>query len=206
MCDAPLVAPLKVHIASGDIASMEDLSDMKRTALETVLLIDTLHQVCSPFTDLADRVKLCVLHQELHGSMLPKAAGWKNAKLNSLLQLQLDDPMSVLTGTLPDWCFVLVRNAPCLFDVSLRKTLFELSAFGLSETVARVQSKYLADMETRYKKMLMSDDMEMMMKGIQLEEQMHYLSIGTKPLQPLCSALQLVLCMWLHSHIGLHSH
>ena len=106
--------------------------------------------------------------------MLPKAAGWKNAKLNSLLQLQLDDPMSVLTGTLPDWCFVLVRNAPCLFDVSLRKTLFELSAFGLSETVARVQSKYLADMETRYKKMLMSDDMEMMMKGIQLEEQMHY--------------------------------
>ena len=159
LCDVPLVAAPKVHIALGDITSVDELCNISRTALESILLIDTLHQ-------------------ELHDAVPTTDTAWHNAKLSSLLAQQLDDPMSVLTGALPDWCFVLVRSAPCIFEVNLRKKLFELSAFGVSETVARIQSKALADLITKHKKMIASEDMEMMMAGVQLEEDIKYLSIG----------------------------
>eukprot|EP00658_Telonema_sp_P-2_P029342 TRINITY_DN22333_c0_g1_i1.p1 TRINITY_DN22333_c0_g1~~TRINITY_DN22333_c0_g1_i1.p1 ORF type:complete len:324 (+),score=105.84 TRINITY_DN22333_c0_g1_i1:166-1137(+) len=85
LCDSPLVA--QKQITAQTVKTLSGLQNcMARTSLEAVRLIGTLHN------GLRDRI----------GHHL-----WLNAKLNNLLDEQLDDALSVLTMALPDWCFAV---------------------------------------------------------------------------------------------------
>ena len=126
LCEAPLLAPSRVTVKTVRTIS-ELVGVMSRAGLQAVQLLGACHTA----------FKKSIGNQD---------SAWQNTKLNSLLAMQLEDPLSVLTGALPDWCFVLVREAPCLFDASLRKKLFELSAFGVSATVEQIQSQLLHDL------------------------------------------------------------
>mmetsp|Transcript_23080 Transcript_23080/g.58286 ORF Transcript_23080/g.58286 Transcript_23080/m.58286 type:complete len:698 (-) Transcript_23080:580-2673(-) len=55
---------------------------------------------------------------------------WENRKLDRKLRSQLDDPLSVITGSLPWWVQTLARICPFLFSLQTRKMLLRYTAFG----------------------------------------------------------------------------
>ena len=64
------------------------------------------------------------------------------------LSRQLDDPLSVATGVLPDWCAVLMRRSRQLFSLEMRKHYFMLTAFGPSRAITWFQAQQIAEAET----------------------------------------------------------
>ena len=59
--------------------------------------------------------------------------------LTRKLQSQLQDPLALCSGALPDWCEALVCYEPHLFGYSARHLFFSSKAMGISRTVARLQ-------------------------------------------------------------------
>ena len=89
--DEPLSpSNMSVHHVSGGAKHIGELEDMTNQAKQAVILIE-------------------ILHQELFGSTPLSDFAWQNAKLNSLLETQLDDNLSILAGSLPSWCTLLTR-------------------------------------------------------------------------------------------------
>merc|ERR1719262_2068394 len=60
---------------------------------------------------------------------------WVSSKLDSKLRYQLEDPLSVVSGTLPLWATTLPRLCPFLFSLKTRKMLLKYTAFGPSFAV-----------------------------------------------------------------------
>jgi len=60
---------------------------------------------------------------------------WVCTKLDRKLRYQLEDPLSVVSGTLPRWAIVLPRLCPFLFSLETRKMLLKYTAFGPSFAV-----------------------------------------------------------------------
>jgi hypothetical protein len=60
---------------------------------------------------------------------------WVSSKLDRKLRYQLEDPLSVVSGTLPRWAMVLPRLCPFLFNLKTRKMLLKYTAFGPSFAV-----------------------------------------------------------------------
>jgi len=64
-------------------------------------------------------------------------------KLNKKLQEQLEDPLHVVSGTLPCWASALPRLCPFLFSADARKKLLKYTAFGPSFAVHWTQESKL---------------------------------------------------------------
>jgi len=60
---------------------------------------------------------------------------WISSKLDRKLRYQLEDPLSVVSGTLPLWATTLPRLCPFLFSLKTRKMLLKYTAFGPSFAV-----------------------------------------------------------------------
>jgi len=65
--------------------------------------------------------------------------GWINKKLDKKLKAQLEDMLSVISGSLPWWVSQLVIHAPFLFSTTTRKQLFRYTAFGQAFTLHWIQ-------------------------------------------------------------------
>jgi len=59
--------------------------------------------------------------------------------LTKKLLNQLEDPLSVVSGALPDWCICVPSLAPRLFSHESRRILLERGTFGVSRAVFRQQ-------------------------------------------------------------------
>lgn len=71
-----------------------------------------------------------------HGLDLGLEPGlWVSSKLDRKLRYQLEDPLSVVSGTLPWWATTLPRLCPFLFSLKTRKMLLKYTAFGASFAV-----------------------------------------------------------------------
>eukprot|EP00931_Biecheleriopsis_adriatica_P016462 TRINITY_DN12116_c0_g1_i1.p1 TRINITY_DN12116_c0_g1~~TRINITY_DN12116_c0_g1_i1.p1 ORF type:complete len:2177 (+),score=496.16 TRINITY_DN12116_c0_g1_i1:94-6624(+) len=60
------------------------------------------------------------------------ASLWTSVKLDKKLQVQLEDALSVVSGTLPPWATTLPRLCPFLLSLEARKKLLKYTAFGPS--------------------------------------------------------------------------
>jgi len=60
---------------------------------------------------------------------------WVSSKLDRKLRYQLEDPLSVISGTLPMWAVTLPKVCPFLFSLKTRKMLMKYTAFGPSFAV-----------------------------------------------------------------------
>ena len=60
-------------------------------------------------------------------------------QLTQKLMDQLEDPLSVVSGALPDWCISIPTAAPHLFSHESRRILLERGTFGVSRAVFRQQ-------------------------------------------------------------------
>eukprot|EP00971_Amphidinium_carterae_P258426 5129151-Amphidinium_carterae.1 len=68
---------------------------------------------------------------------------WVASKLDRKLRHQLEDPLSVVSGTLPRWATTLPRLCPFLFSLKTRKMLLKYTAYGPSFGVHWAQESKL---------------------------------------------------------------
>jgi hypothetical protein len=66
-------------------------------------------------------------------------SAFANATLSKRLMEQLDDSVSVVGGTLPDWCTAAPSFAPRVFSYESRRMLLERVAFGVSRSTLKQQ-------------------------------------------------------------------
>jgi hypothetical protein len=66
-----------------------------------------------------------------------------SVRLARKLEDQLEDALVVAAGCLPSWCPFLVWRFPFLFPLNLRLRFFESTAFGISNTLDRLQQRAL---------------------------------------------------------------
>lgn len=68
-----------------------------------------------------------------------------NKALSKKLIEQLDDPLHVAGGLLPDWCFMAPCFSPQTFSYKSRKLLVNRAAFGVSRSTLRQQESKVKD-------------------------------------------------------------
>jgi hypothetical protein len=64
---------------------------------------------------------------------------FENAGLSKKLTEQLEDPLVVVGGAVPEWCFVAPSFAPRAFSYESRQILLKRAAFGVSRSAFRQQ-------------------------------------------------------------------
>jgi hypothetical protein len=69
----------------------------------------------------------------------PDLSSLANTTLSKKLSDQLDDPISVVGGALPDWCTLAPFYAPRVFSYKSRRMLLERVAFGISRGTLKQQ-------------------------------------------------------------------
>ncbi|CAK4837723.1 unnamed protein product [Aphanomyces euteiches] len=60
---------------------------------------------------------------------------WLNPRLSRKLRMQLQDVLSITSGTYPTWCDALVQKCKFFFPMEMRYTLFRTTAFGFSRSL-----------------------------------------------------------------------
>jgi len=97
-----------------------------------------------PVTSLVERgdnitvtqaIELLRLMHSFAPSLNLEVSNWVSSKLDRKLRYQLEDPFSVISGTLPRWAVTLPKVCPFLFSLKTRKMLMKYTAFGPSFAV-----------------------------------------------------------------------
>jgi len=66
---------------------------------------------------------------------------WASHKLTQKMSHQLEDPLSVASGAMPEWCNQLCSLTPFLFSLNARRSQLESTGFGVSHSVHWVQEQ-----------------------------------------------------------------
>ncbi|CAK0801217.1 unnamed protein product [Prorocentrum cordatum] len=90
---------------------------------------------CGDHPAVSDALELMHLLKAQGPSLGIDPSLWVSSKLDRKLRYQLEDPLSVVSGTLPRWAMVLPRLCPFLFNLKTRKMLLKYTAFGPSFAV-----------------------------------------------------------------------
>jgi hypothetical protein len=76
---------------------------------------------------------------EVTESDRPRMPGFANPCLSKKLSDQLDDPLCVVSGALPEWCTTAPAFAPRVFSYNSRQMLLHRAAFGVSRSTLKQQ-------------------------------------------------------------------
>jgi hypothetical protein len=68
-----------------------------------------------------------------------RVRSFENSGLSKKLVEELDDPLTVVGGALPEWCTLAPMFAPRLFSYESRRLLLDRSAFGVSRSTLKQQ-------------------------------------------------------------------
>jgi len=90
---------------------------------------------CCENTAVTDAIELLHLLKAQGPSLGIDPGLWVSSKLDKKLRYQLEDPLSVVSGTLPFWATTLPRLCPFIFSLKTRKMLLKYTAFGPSFAV-----------------------------------------------------------------------
>jgi hypothetical protein len=90
---------------------------------------------CADHDAVTDALELLHILKAQGPSLGVEPGLWVSSKLDRKLRYQLEDPLSVVSGTLPRWAMVLPRLCPFLFSLKTRKMLLKYTAFGPSFAV-----------------------------------------------------------------------
>lgn len=118
-----------VEINSGD-GTLEDASNLDLSSLGDPVTIEVLHL-------------LKVLHH-INGRTIDPGASdalFLNYKLTAKLNRQLEEPLIVASGTLPDWSIDITRNFPFVFPLETRVFFLQSTSFGYSRLIDLWQNR-----------------------------------------------------------------
>lgn len=71
-------------------------------------------------------------------------SSFENDSLSQKLQDQLEDPLMVVSGVLPEWCLTAPSLAPRVFSYAARRELLLRTAFGVSRSTLKQQEAKVA--------------------------------------------------------------
>eukprot|EP00931_Biecheleriopsis_adriatica_P047296 TRINITY_DN27247_c0_g1_i1.p1 TRINITY_DN27247_c0_g1~~TRINITY_DN27247_c0_g1_i1.p1 ORF type:complete len:1914 (+),score=472.63 TRINITY_DN27247_c0_g1_i1:852-5744(+) len=97
--------------------------------------VEQLIARCGDSATVTDTIELLRLLHAQGQSLNVESGLWISSKLDRKLRYQLEDSLSVISGTLPLWAVVLPRLCPFLFSLKTRKMLLKYTAFGPSFAV-----------------------------------------------------------------------
>ncbi|KAF0720504.1 Aste57867_223 [Aphanomyces stellatus] len=117
--------------AKGTSASLTNSATALSTSSSTSLSLSVDKTSSAAFTQCVSLLQ--VLHR-LYGADQPKET-WLNPRLSRKLRMQLQDVLSVTSGTYPAWCDELVQQCTFFFPLEMRYTLFRTTAFGFSRSL-----------------------------------------------------------------------
>ena len=104
--------------------------------------IDGLNQTCQNCIEVIHCLAE-VLEKQLNSTDDPnskdKSRVFVSKALTTKLIEQLEDPLAVVSGALPEWCRIVPIVAPALFTHEARRMLLERGTFGVSRAVFRQQ-------------------------------------------------------------------
>lgn len=100
-----------------------------------------------------------------------------NVKLSSKVQNLCQDPFIILTETLPDWVLKICIHCKFLFNLTLRKELFELSSLGVAKKLSILQLKSRSNDDSRF---IYSHQKIRVSRQKILEQAYHYFMINKK--------------------------
>eukprot|EP00435_Cladocopium_sp_Y103_P063070 s429_g24.t1 len=102
---------------------------------EAVLTSQQLVERCGDNITVTQAIELLRLMHSFAPSLNLEVSNWVSSKLDRKLRYQLEDPFSVISGTLPRWAVTLPKICPFLFSLKTRKMLMKYTAFGPSFAV-----------------------------------------------------------------------
>lgn len=107
---------------------------------ETSPLCDGVDEICIQCMECVNMISECAEDRStLDEKDGPRLPGFSNATLSKKLIEQLEDPVCVVGGALPDWCIAAPSFAPRIFSYESRKALLERAAFGPSRSTLKQQ-------------------------------------------------------------------
>ncbi|CAE7421009.1 hecd-1 [Symbiodinium microadriaticum] len=119
-----------------DAVAREMYSDISRRRPDgEVPSIEKMIDQCGGSATVSNAIELLRLIHRNAPSLGPEMGSWVSSKLDRKLRYQLEDPLSVISGTLPVWAVTLPRMCPFLFSLKTRKMLLKYTAFGPSFAV-----------------------------------------------------------------------
>lgn len=111
---------------------------------EPVGLCEGLDQVCVQCMEVIGVFSQCADDDSAHKvADSPDLPGFANPVLSKKLTAQLDDPVSVVGGALPDWCRFGPAFCPKVFSYESRRSLLERAAFGVSRSTLKQQEAHV---------------------------------------------------------------
>merc|ERR1719265_207672 len=104
---------------------------------------------CGDNSAVTDAIELLHLLKSQSAGLGVESSLWVSPKLDRKLRYQLEDPLSVVSGTLPLWATTLPRVCPFLFSLKTRKMLLKYTAFGPSFAVHWTQESKVGSIQRR---------------------------------------------------------
>ena len=138
----PSPQPMQVDEEDDDNAASSDTRDTDNI----LKLIRILHDLAFNAPVPAD--------QPLPGDEAPpriqlEGTDFISHKLTNKLRQQTMDPLVLASNALPNWCEELTTTCPVLFPYEARQLFFSSSAFGVSRTIAWIQTQHDASERAR---------------------------------------------------------
>ena len=107
---------------------------------DTAPLCEGVDEICIQCMEVVNLLSDCAEDRSsLDEKDGPKLPGFANATLSKKLKEQLEDPVCVVGGALPDWCIAAPSFAPRVFSYESRRALLERAAFGPSRSTLKQQ-------------------------------------------------------------------
>ena len=137
------------------------ISDAKSSRMKNVLcqgICEKSLQCMDLLSTLAEYIKQMhdnVKNKESETLKSERMKNFHSDVLTKILTEQLDDPLIVVGGALPEWCTLVPSYAPFIFDHKARRLLLERTVFGVSRSALRQQEAKVT-VASQYRKRMSS--------------------------------------------------
>ena len=131
--------PCRMENRSRKLCSSSATADDSNNNI-VIALCEGVDEICLQCMECVNMISECADDRSsLDENDGPKLPGFANSTLSRKLTEQLEDPVCVVGGALPDWCLAAPSFAPRLFSYDSRKALLERAAFGPSRSTLKQQ-------------------------------------------------------------------
>lgn len=72
-------------------------------------------------------------------SLVDGQVDWVNKKLAAKMARQMQDPLTIASGSVPEWCAALCRACGFLLPLDTRTLHFQTSGFGIARALTNLQ-------------------------------------------------------------------
>ncbi|KAK9879662.1 hypothetical protein WA026_006724 [Henosepilachna vigintioctopunctata] len=121
----PILSPITPFL----ITQLPDFVNVQDASMEVLCLLRILHSL---------NIHWNTLYQSMEHSMILPASEFLNSKIAAKANRQLQDPLVIMTGNLPNWLQQIATACPFLFPFETRQLLFYATSFDRDRALQRL--------------------------------------------------------------------